>query len=58
MTSLAYAEGVAATQAPAGNPLMNLFPLIALFVIFYFFLIRPQQRRAKEHAKMLIELKQ
>ena len=31
--------------------------LILIFVIFYFFLIRPQQRKAKEHKKMVEELK-
>ena len=35
----------------------QFIPLILIFVIFYFFLIRPQQRKAKEHKKMLEELK-
>ena len=28
---------------------VNIFPLVLIFVVFYFFLIRPQQKRAKEH---------
>ena len=35
----------------------QFIPLILIFVIFYFFLIRPQQRKAKEHKKMVDELK-
>ena len=35
----------------------EFIPLILIFVIFYFFLIRPQQRKAKEHKKMVEELK-
>ena len=35
------------------NPLMQFFPLILIFVIFYFLLIRPQKTKEKEHQKML-----
>ncbi len=51
----AMAEGTAAAQG--GGDLMGLVPLILLFVIFYFLLIRPQQKRVKEHRKMTEELK-
>ncbi len=40
-------------QAQAVNPLVNLVPLILIFVIFYFLLIRPQKNKEKEHQKML-----
>jgi len=40
-------------QAQAVNPIVNLFPIIAIFVIFYFLLIRPQKQKEKEHQKML-----
>ncbi|MFH0935251.1 MAG: preprotein translocase subunit YajC [Candidatus Omnitrophota bacterium] len=40
-------------QAQAVNPLVNLLPLILIFVIFYFLLIRPQKTKEKEHKKML-----
>ena len=53
---LAYA---AATQ-PGGteaNPLLSFMPLVLIFVIFYFLLIRPQQKRQKELQKMVENLK-
>ncbi len=37
--------------------LFTLLPLIFIFVIFYFLLIRPQQKRMKEHQKFLSELR-
>ena len=40
----------------AVNPLVNLFPLILIFVIFYFMLIRPQQTKEKERQKMIANL--
>ncbi|NPB09642.1 MAG: preprotein translocase subunit YajC [Thermodesulfobacteria bacterium] len=44
-------------QQGGGNPLVAFLPLIIIFVIFYFLLIRPQQKRAKEHQKFLESLK-
>ena len=41
---------------PAVNPLVNFFPLILIFVIFYFLMIRPQKSRDKQHQKMLSNL--
>lgn len=43
--------------APAQNPLMAFLPMILLVVVFYFILIRPQQKRAKEQAKMISAIK-
>ena len=40
-----------------GNPLGAFVPLILMFAIFYFLLIRPQQKKAKEHKVMLGSLK-
>jgi preprotein translocase subunit YajC len=40
-------------QAQAVNPILNLFPIILIFIIFYFLLIRPQKTKEKEHQKML-----
>ncbi len=37
----------------APSPIFQFLPLVILFVIFYFLLIRPQQRRQKEHANLL-----
>ena len=50
--SNAYAEGAAA--APQGGGFMEFLPLIALLAVFYFLILRPQQKRAKEH-KALVE---
>ena len=38
------------------NAFSTFLPLIVIFVLFYFLLIRPQQKRAKEHKKMVDEL--
>jgi len=42
-----------AAGANAGNLFQAMLPFVVLFVIFYFLLIRPQQKRAKEHRKMV-----
>lgn len=47
----AQAGGVA-----AGSSIMTFLPMIALFAVFYFLLIRPQQKRQKEHRTMVSEL--
>jgi len=46
-----------AGDAAPGNPILSFVPLIVLFVLFYFFLIRPQQKRAKQHKEMVSGLK-
>lgn len=55
MASVAWAQGDGPTDGPAG--LLSLVPFILIFVIFYFLLILPQQRKQKEHKKMLEALK-
>lgn len=40
-------------EQSAVNPLVQLFPLALIFIIFYFLLIRPQKQKEKEHQKML-----
>jgi len=58
-TGIAYAMGPAAQgggQAQGGG-IMGFLPLILIFVIFYFLMIRPQQKKAKEHKAMLDNLK-
>jgi len=44
-------------QSGAAGGLMQFFPLILIFVIFYFLIIRPQQKRAKDQREMLSNLK-
>ena len=55
MTTLAYA----ADAAPAAGPstLASFVPMILIFVVFYFLLIRPQQRKAREQQNFLGNLK-
>ena len=40
-----------------GQGIAQFIPLILIFVIFYFFLIRPQQKRVKDHKEMVAALK-
>ena len=40
-----------------GSGIGQFIPLILIFVIFYFFLIRPQQKKVKEHKSMVEGLK-
>jgi len=46
----------AGAQGP-GAMISSFMPLILIFVIFYFLLIRPQQKKAKEHKQMMEDLK-
>ena len=58
MTGLAYAMGGGPQAGQGqGSGLMGFLPLVIIFVIFYFLLIRPQQKRAKEQKAMLDNLK-
>ena len=41
----------------SGQGIVQFIPLILIFVIFYFFLIRPQQKRVKDHKAMVESLK-
>ena len=45
-------------QAAAGgsDPWLGMLPLVVVFVVFYFLLIRPQQKRQKEHRDMVTKL--
>lgn len=44
------------SPAAEPSPFLQFVPLIFLFVIFYFLLIRPQQKKQKEHANMLSKI--
>ena len=54
MISPAYAQ---AAGGGAGFDIMSLLPLVLIFVVFYFLLIRPQQKKAKEHREMLSKIR-
>ena len=51
MIGTAYAQ--AAGAAPGGDTLMGMLPIILMFVVLYFLMIRPQMKKAKEHKTML-----
>lgn len=55
MVDIAYAQ--AAPGAGGPGPLVTILPFILIFVIMYFMVIRPQQRKAREHQDMLSKLK-
>ncbi len=60
--SLASAMAPPAGNGQGGSPgfedmIKSFFPLIIIFVIFYFLLIRPQSKKAKEHKQLLENLK-
>lgn len=58
MIDIAYAMGQGGAPAGQGSGGFSAFlPLILMFVIFYFLLIRPQQKKSKEHREMLSRLK-
>ncbi len=46
-----------AQSAGGGDALTSFLPFILIFVVFYFLLIRPQQKRAKEHREMVASLR-
>jgi preprotein translocase subunit YajC len=53
LISTANAQQAAAAADPTGG-LMQLLPIILMFVVLYFLMVRPQMKRAKEH-KALVE---
>ena len=52
--STAWAQTGAAT---GGDPLLTFAPLVLIFIVFYFLLIRPQQKKAKQHREMVQALR-
>jgi len=56
LVAIAYAAETAGT-APQASPFGAFVPLILIFAIFYFLLIRPQQKKTKEHTTSLEALK-
>lgn len=55
MIDTAFAQTAPGIGGP--GPMMTIFPFILIFVIMYFMVIRPQQKKAKEHREMLNKLK-
>jgi preprotein translocase subunit YajC len=53
MISAAYAQAAPATDA---GGMMGFLPIVLMFVLLYFMLIRPQMKRAKDHKAMIAAL--
>lgn len=57
MNSPANAQAQAATSSGGGFDFMSLLPLVLIFAVFYFFLIRPQQKKAQQQRDLLSTLR-
>ena len=57
MIDIAYALSPGGGAEGGAGGFTGFIPLILMFVIFYFLLIRPQQKRSKEHRQMVSNLK-
>lgn len=57
LISEALAQTAAAPAAGGLDTLQSLAPLVLIFVLFYFLLIRPQQRKMKEHKNALSQIR-
>lgn len=57
MIDTAYAMGTGGAGGQGGNIWSGIVPILLMFAIFYFLLIRPQQKKAKEHRELLAAIK-
>ena len=57
MTNLLISDAWAQAGGGGGSSLVSLLPLALIFVLFYFLLIRPQQKQQKDHAKLVEQIK-
>ncbi len=58
MINIAYAMGQAPVgDQPAGSPIASFLPLILIFIVFYFLLIRPQKKQAQKQKEMISSVK-
>ncbi len=56
LINTAYAAGTSA-PASAQSTFMSFLPMVVIFILFWFLLIRPQQKKTKAHNNMISELK-
>jgi preprotein translocase subunit YajC len=56
LISDAFAQAAPAAASDPTSGLMGLAPIVLMFVILYFLMIRPQMKKTKEHQKMITEL--
>jgi preprotein translocase subunit YajC len=57
LISAAYAQTATDATTAGGFGLVQLLPLVLIFVVFYFLLIRPQQKKMKQHRDMVSALR-
>ena len=57
LLQLAFAENAAAAPAAQPNPLSTMAPILLIFGIFYFLVLRPQNKKQKDHASFLKDMK-
>ena len=57
LPAMAFAQAEPGANPLASSQYASMFPLLAIFGVFYFLLIRPQQKLRKEHQAMLADLK-
>ncbi len=58
MAELAYAQSAPSGGSVAGpHPIVQFLPLVLVFIVFYFLVIRPQQKKAKVRQEMIDNLK-
>ena len=55
MISFAHAQTAAASADPTGG-LMQMLPMILMFVVLWFLMVRPQMKKAKEHKALIAAL--
>ena len=55
-TAFAQVTGATPAAVPAQNPLMQFLPLVVVFVIFYFLMIRPQKKKFEQEQELLGKL--
>jgi preprotein translocase subunit YajC len=55
--SAAYAQSAGAPTGAFDGGLISLLPIVGIFVVFYFLLIRPQQKKMKEHKNMIASVR-
>ena len=57
MVATAWAQDAGAAAAGAPSPVLQLLPFALVLMVFYFLLIRPEQKKRQEQQKMLADLK-
>lgn len=57
MFEFAFGQPAKPASSPPSNPIVGLLPIVLIFVVLYFLMILPQQRRQRKHLEMISSLK-